>query len=159
MVVLDTLFKKKKISRIRDIELERYLNFLESSYLDNLRHCETVLDSFSRWSIISGYYAMHDITKLFIVKKLGIKIDFNVHTTTIIVLEELVKNGKMSKLLEKAYEEFLTLASDLDEAKGNRVKVQYYTGSSYSSKIYLDEAREFLEGVKSYIEKIKELMK
>ena len=158
MVTLDTLFKKKRMSRIKDLELERYLNFLESSYLDNFGHCKVVLSSFPRWSIISGYYAMHDITKFFIAKKFGIKIDFKVHITTIIVIENLIKNKEISRMLGNAHKEFLSLASDLDEAKNNRVKTQYYTGSSYSSKIYSNEAKRFLVEIKKYIAKIQELM-
>lgn len=156
MVKINTLFKK--ISRIRDIERERYLNFLENSYINNLQHSEKNLIEFPRWSIISGYYAMHDVTKLFICKKFGIKIDFNVHANTIIVLEKLIENKEIPKLLEKAYREFLDLSNDLNEAKQNRVKAQYYTGTAYSLKRYSEEAKDFLEQVKSYLNKIRELL-
>ncbi len=83
MVKIDTLFNEKKISRISELELGRYVNFFESSYKDNLEHSKKNILEFPRWSIISGYYAMHDITKLFIAKKFRIKIDFEVHATTI----------------------------------------------------------------------------
>ena len=134
MVKIDTLFKKKRISRIKDIEKERYLNFLKSSYINDFNHCKKNLNEFPRWSIISGYYSMHNVTKLFLVEKFSIKVDFKVHSTTIIVLEKLIENKRIPQLLEKAYKEFLNLSNDLNEAKENRVQAQYYTGTSYSNK-------------------------
>ena len=153
MVKIDTLLKEKKVSKIKDLEFERYLNFLQSSYLDNLKHSKFNLEGFPRWSIISGYYAMHDMTKLLIAKKFRIKIDFNVHANTILVLKELIQNKELSELLENAYVEFLSLASDLEEAKINRIKVQYYTGSIYSQERYSKEASEFLKSVTIYLDK------
>ncbi|MEK6934178.1 MAG: hypothetical protein AABW75_04870 [Nanoarchaeota archaeon] len=198
MVKINTLFKEKKISRISEFELERYANFFESSYKDNLEHSKKNIPYFPRWSIISGYYAMHDIkktmrhlalkgevcdrrssfgcsrnhhtikgvvfvkfldiTKLFIAKKYRIKIDFEVHATTIKLLRELVKYNEITLLFEKGYKEFLTLANDLEEARRDRSKVQYYTGTKFLIEEYKKRAFEFHEKVVLfYIEKIKEL--
>lgn len=59
------------MSKINEFELDRYINFFTVSYRDDLENCEYVKEKHPRWSIISGYYAMHDITKLFFAKKEG----------------------------------------------------------------------------------------
>ncbi|KHO54319.1 MAG: hypothetical protein QT10_C0017G0014 [archaeon GW2011_AR19] len=159
MVKIETLFKQKRISKINELELKRYLNFFENSYLENFEHCRKNLNEFSRWSIISGYYALHDITKLLIAKKFRIKIDFKVHLTTIQVLRELIKNKELAEILENGYKKFLTLANDLDEAKKERTKAQYYTGTAFMKEEYTKRAGESLKNVIAYINKIKELLK
>src|SRR3989338_1000002 len=114
MVKIEILLSEGKISKISELELKRYTDFFENSYKDNLDHCKSNLDKFPRWAIISGYYAMHDITKLLLAKKFRIKIDFEVHATTIKVLKELIKNKEIISLIEEGYKEFLTLANDLE---------------------------------------------
>ena len=140
--------------------MERYLNFFENSYKDNLEHSKANLINFPRWSIISGYYAMHDITKLLLTKKFRIKVEFEIHATTIKALRELIKNKEILSLIEKGYKELLTLAQDLDEAKKERIKAQYYTGTQLMRKEYEKRAEEFHKTVfLKYLEKIKELLK
>ncbi|MBU1203633.1 MAG: hypothetical protein KKG60_01035 [Nanoarchaeota archaeon] len=160
MVKIETLMEEKKISRINELELDRYINFFENSYEDNLRHSKTNLSKFPRWAIISGYYAMHDITKLLLAKKFRIKIEFEIHATTIKVLRELIKNKELLNLIERGYKEFLTLAQDLNEAKNERIKAQYYTGTKFMHKEYEGKAKEFYENiVLNYLEKIRGLLK
>lgn len=160
MVNIDTLFREGKISRIPEIELERYVNFFKISYIDNIEHAKYIKDKFPRWTIISGYYAMHDSTKLLIAKIYGLKIDFEVHSTTIKVLHELLKDKNLTHLLEEGYNEFIYLANDLAEAKKERVKTQYYTGSSYSKDKFKEKAEEFLTTVVDvYLLKINEIIK
>lgn len=159
MVKINTLFKKKRISRINELELGRYLNFFENSYYENLEHCKRNLNEFPRWSIISGYYSMHDITKLFIAKNYKLKVDFRVHLTRIQILRELTKNKELIEILEKGHKEFLNLANDLDEAKRERTKAQYYTGTAFMKGEYKKRADEFLKNVEDYINKIMRLMK
>ena len=157
MVQLNTLFRERKISRISDLEINRY-GFFENPYKDNLEHCKFCLEKFPRWSIISGYYAMHNITKLLIAKKFRIKIDFEVHATTIKILREMIKKKELDILLAKGYKEFLTLANDLEEAKRERTKAQYYTGTKFLKEEYMKRAGWFYEEiVLIYIEKIKNL--
>src|SRR3989338_9928282 len=91
---IESYFKKRLISRIAETEIPRYINFFENSYKENLEHCKFCLEKFPRWSLISGYYAMHDITKLFLAKKFSIKVDFNVHKTTIQILRKIIKIGR-----------------------------------------------------------------
>lgn len=50
MVSTETLFRERKISRISELELPRYLNFFENSYKDNLEHAKENLEKFPRWS-------------------------------------------------------------------------------------------------------------
>jgi len=160
MVKIDKLFEEGKISKINELELERYINFFENSVKDNLEHSKENLEKFPRWAIISGYYAMHDITKFLLAKKFRIKIEMEVHMTTIKVLQELIKNKEILNLIEKGYKEFLTLANDLAEAKKDRVKVQYYTGTSFMKEEYKTRAKSFYNSVVlTYLKKIQELLK
>ena len=101
MVKIETLLKENKISKINELELNRYVNFFNNSYQDNLNHCKANIESFPRWSIISGYYAMHDITKLLLAKRFRIKIEMEVHATTIKVLSELIRNKELLKEVMK----------------------------------------------------------
>jgi len=153
---LDYLLKIKRISRLVETEKPRYLDFFSNSYRENLEHCKFVIENFPRWSIISGYYAMHDMTKLFLADKFSLKIEFNVHQTTLEVLEEVLKDKEVITLLKEAYKEFLKLLNDLAEAKSKRTKAQYYTGASFLKKEYAKEAQGFYEEtVLNYLNKIK----
>ena len=151
----DFLFKSGKISRIIETEKTRYLNFFANSYKENLEHCKFVLERFPRWSIISGYYAMHDLTKLFLADKFEIKVDFNVHQTTIEVLSGLIKEKKIIEMLNLGYKEFLKLLNDLATARSKRTKAQYYTGTIFMKGKYKKDALEFLNNlVVPYLTKI-----
>src|SRR3989338_10692378 len=159
MVKIEILEKEGKISRIRETELERYIEFFTSSYQDNLSHAEDNIEKYPRWSIISGYYAMHDVSKLLIAKVYRLKIEREVHATTIKVLKELLKDEEILKLIEEGYEEFQNLANELSDAKKDRVKVQYYTGTRFMRDKYKKRASEFYKGVvESYVAKIKKLL-
>lgn len=135
--------KTGMISRINELELDRYCGFFSAASQDNLEHSKANRNTFPRWSIISAYYAMHDMTKLFLAKRYRIKIDYKVHMTTIHVLRHVLKDKKLLSLLEKGHEEFLAMANDLAEAKKERVKVQYYTGTPYLKELYRKRAEEF----------------
>lgn len=159
MVKIGVLIKEKKISKINELELERYVNFFESSVRDNLEHSKSNLEKFPRWAIISGYYAMHDITKLFLAKRFRLKVDLEVHSTTIKVLKELIDNKEILNLIEKGYKEFVTLANDLAEAKKDRVKVQYYTGTPFMREEYSRRAKLFYDSiVLVYLDKMRRLL-
>lgn len=159
MVKIEILIKEGKVSRINELELDRYDNFFENSYRDNLEHCKANQNNFPRWSIISGYYAMHDITKLFLAQKFRLKIELEVHSTTIKVLAELIRNKEILSLIKKGYKEFIILANDLAESKKERVKVQYYTGTKFMKEHYKERAENFIaETVLPYLEKIRKLL-
>ncbi len=159
MVNIDVLIREGKISRISELELSRYISFFENSYKDNLEHSKFAKEKFPRWSIISGYYAMHDITKLLLSKKFRLKVDLEVHSTTIKALRELIHNNSLLDLIDRGYKEFLFLANDLADAKKERVKTQYFTGTDYMMEEYKKRASEFIESVvEPCIEKIGRLL-
>ena len=159
MVKIEDLEKGKKISRIKETELDRYIEFFTESYQDNLRHSEDNKEIYPRWTIISGYYAMHDISKLLIAKVYRFKIEKEVHATTIKVLRELLKDEETLKLIEEGYEEFQSLADELNDAKKDRVKVQYYTGTKFMKEKYKKRAFEFYEDIViPYIKRIKKIL-
>lgn len=160
LTYLNLYFKNGSASRIIETELPRYINFFENTYKENLEHCKANLTSFPRWSIISGYYAMHDITKLFLAKKFNIKIDFNVHKTTLQIFKGLVKDRKILELLRLGYKEFIETANDLSEARKERTKAQYYTGTAFMKEKYRKKAEVFLSDIIiPYLNKLSELLK
>lgn len=160
MAKIAILKDRGKLSRISDLEISRYIDFFTNSYKDNLSHSEYVMEAYPRWSIISGYYAMHDITKLLLAKKFRLKVEREVHATAIETLRELIKDTILLQLLEDGYKEFLHLASDLEEARDERTKVQYYTGTPYLNAQYRKRAMEFHKTfVLIYLQKIEALLK
>ena len=159
MVKIEILIAEGKAVKISELELPRYVNFFENSYEENLEHSKAVALTYPRWSIISGYYAMHDITKLLLAKNFSLKIELEVHATTIKVLAELIKNAELLRLIEAGYNEFISLANDLATAKKERVKAQYYTGTKFMKEEYGKRASEFMsEVVAPYVERIKLLL-
>ena len=159
MVKIEILYKEKKISKIKETELVRYINFFSATYKDNLIHSEDNITKHPRWSIISGYYAMHDVSKLFIAKKYRFRIDRDIHATTIKVLKELLKDKETLKLIEKGFEEYKTLSDDLKDAKIERVKMQYYTGTPFLKEKYANKSKNFYyDVVMPYIKKIESIM-
>lgn len=155
-------------------ERENYLAFHKTAYLDDLKHSEEVVLKFPRWSIISGYYAMHDVTKLFLAAKFTTKITSpNIHEKTIIALREKIMDAatkeKLLKLLGNAKEVYFNieqlkekvLPQLLRQGKQERGKTQYYT-EYYTGmkKITAQKAIYFLDTfVKPYVKIIEGLMK
>jgi len=102
---------------------------------------------------------MHDITKLLLAKQFRLKVELEVHATTIKVLEEVVKNQELLGMLKQGYHEFISLANDLAEAKREIVKSQYYTGSEYLAQEYTRRAHSFMqEVVEPFLKKINLLL-
>ena len=63
-------------------------------------------------------------------------------------LSLLFKEGKISRI------------SDLEEAKRERIKVQYYTGTGFMREEYAKKSERFYESlVLPYLGKIKELLR
>lgn len=183
---LEVYLKQGLITKIIETELPRYLQFFEHTVKENKEHAEAVKESFPRWSIISGYYAMHDaedslncvafsgnpldrefwtkrrilcITKLFLAKQFSIKIELKVHKTAISLMKSLCNQKEILELLQTAYDEFLKMANDLAEAKTERVKAQYYTGSKFMKEKYKEKAEQFLKDtVDPYLLKMHSLL-
>lgn len=160
MVKIDVLIMEGKVRKIPELELPRYLNFFIHSSQDNIQHSKAVIDAFPRWSIISGYYAMHDRAKLFLAQKFRLQMELEVHATTIKVLREVLQNKDILHLFERGYAEFITLANDLAQAKQERVRSQYYTGTAYMVQEYRKKAQSFLnEVVEPFLLNMEELLK
>src|SRR3989344_6146945 len=158
--LFEKFLKKGRISKLNELEVERHVNFFDNSYKDNLEHSKENTENFPRWSIISGYYSMHDITKLLFAKKFRIKVELKVHETTIKLLKILIQDKELISFIEIGYHEFKNLANDLVEAKKERVKVQYYTGTEFMKEKYKEKATDFLQNiVMPYLEKILGLIK
>ena len=92
-------------------------------------------------------------------KKFRLKIELEVHATTIKVLRTLIKDMKITALIEKGYREFISLANDLAEAKKQRTNAQYYTGTGFMKERFQKMSEEFLlETVNPYMERIRMLL-
>jgi hypothetical protein len=158
VLTIEDLIADDRISRISDYEKPRYINFFNTIYKDDLELSRYVLEKHPRWSIISGYYAMHDITKLFLARNYGFKVnDIDVHGTTISLLSLVLRQSHedLVSLFESGYEEYKNMAGELYGARNERRKAQYYTGSEFSRDYYLSRARKFYdEKVEPYSEKI-----
>lgn len=154
-------------------EKENYLLFHKEAYKEDLRHAEETFLKFPRWSIISGYYAMHDLTKYFLALKFNIKISSpDIHSRTIVALEFFIKDAELKKkllfMLKEAKEMFFDterlkeriLPLLLKQAKKERGKSQYYTEDySKERKINSQRAAYFLDNfVKPYIKLLEGLL-
>jgi len=151
-----------------------YIKFHENAFEEDLIHAEKNVLEFPRWSIISGYYCMHDVTKLFLAKKFNIKIASpDIHSKTIEALEHFIKDNELKKKLlellddakdiyystERLKEKILPVL--LRRAKQERGKAQYYSEDyTKEMKVNSQKASYFLDTiVKPYVEIIKGLMK
>jgi hypothetical protein len=164
--MVKTLYEFRAQGTITDlgpIEKGPYTSFLGITYQDNVKASEFLLVKFPRWSIIAGYYAMHDITKLFLAKQYSLKLSRpEVHAATIQALRELIKRKDIISLLEKAedeYDQIISLHLALLQAKDEREKTQYYTSEKKEAAVNMQKASYFLEKlVKPYLKLVKELM-
>lgn len=156
-----------EIGSIKDLEATDkifYLSFLKKSYKEDLAHSKTVLLSSPKWSIISGYYAMHNITKYYLALKYNKKIDLpDVHEATINASKELIKNNEIKNLIETAifeFEEIIPIYYSLVSAKKERKNLQYYSNNSNKiDNLTLEKANYFLNNiVEKYIELIELLI-
>ncbi|MFH1182397.1 MAG: hypothetical protein V1702_05545 [Candidatus Woesearchaeota archaeon] len=154
-------------------ERENYLAFHGAAYNEDLRHAEKNVFEFPRWSIISGYYCMHDLTKLFLAAKFNAKITSpEIHAKSIEALEYFIKDKMLrEKILEllKEAKEFYYSAERLKErilptllrkGKEERGKAQYYSEDySQKAKTNAQKAAYFLETiVKPYVKLVRGLM-
>lgn len=142
-------------------EKENYIDFHKKAFEEDLKHAEKNLLEFPRWSIISGYYAMHDVTKLFLAQKYNLKLSSpDIHAKTIRTLGRVIKDEnlkkKLLKLLKEAKDMYYSverlkekvLPVLLKRGKQERTKSQYYT-EDYTKKSLVDsrKASYFLEKI------------
>ena len=142
-------------------EKENYLVFHRAAFEEDQKHAEKNLLDFPRWSIISGYYCMHNVTKLFLAEKFNVKISSpEIHAKTIEALEHFIKNDELKKklldLLKDAKDIYYsverlkekTLPAMLRRGKQERGKAQYY------SEDYTKETRANSQKAAYFLEKI-----
>ena len=159
------MVEEEIIVKLSEIEKEDYCSFLSYTWKDNLKACEANLKKFPRWSIIAGYYAMHDLAKLFLAKNFNLKITKRVHFATVVALENVFKEDKLRKKViillkeaEKYYEE-VEPSIYLKLAKKERERVQYYTDKKLDFENYQHKASYFLSYiVNPFIEILKKLI-
>lgn len=155
-------------------EKENHIQFHKNVFEEDLKHAEKNILEFPRWSVISRYYCMHDLTKLFLADKFNIKISSpEIHTKTIEALEYFIKDFELKKkllgLLKEAKDIYYaaerlkekTLPILLKRGKQERGKAQYYSEDyKEKTKINPQKASYFLDTIViPYVKIIKELMK
>ncbi len=149
-----------KYEFLSEIEKNSWIDFHRWAYEDDLKQANETKSP--RWKIIQGYYAMHDLAKLFLGKEFNLKIKHpEIHAKVIEALEKNLKGAdkeKIINLLNKAQEKFkdieLKRLEDvvelLKEAKREKGKSQYYT-DRFSISIFEErlkkEADEFIENI------------
>lgn len=163
--IFEEFTKSGVIVRLEEAEKPRYCSFLEYTWQDNLEASKFTLLKFPRWSIIAGYYAMHDLAKLFLAKNFALKITERVHFATIVAMQEVVKDAELKSSLvdllkesEKYFSE-AELPAFLKVAKREREKAQYYTGKAVDFKNYQTNSAYFAENIaEPFVKLLKELM-
>jgi len=73
MVKIETLANEGKVSKIRELELERYLNFFENSYKDNLSHCKRNVENFQDGVLSQVIVQCMMLQNCFLQKNSGLK--------------------------------------------------------------------------------------
>lgn len=146
------------IRRLPEVEKEKYLSFHDKLWKEDFRICKLLIDKSPRWSIISGYYAMHGLAKYLLAKRFNLKISGKfVHAAVIEALKKFLGED-FAKNFKEA-EDFVSLEEIpelLDFAKRERAKSQYYSGRAL--KFSEENAKEFFEEiVKPFVEKVLEL--
>lgn len=155
--------------KLNEIEREIWIKFHEFAYRDDLKLSEKIKDSNPRWSIISGYYAMHDIAKLYLGKIYNLKISGeNVHKQTIdalkLVLKDKKEADKIFELLKDAEKEISEISAEqipylLMSGKKERGKAQYYSADVLTDNgEYAKKAKWFIEYIVKVFIKILEEM-
>ncbi len=154
----EELVKLGSIRKLGELEKKDYIKFYKDSWKEDLAVAETLVEKSPKWSIISGYYAMHDLAKLFLATK-GIKVSGKfVHVAVIEALRSVIEKEESIKLMEDAFEKVKFLPEFLEFARAERSKAQYY--SKRLKTFSVREAREFLDDiVKPFIKNLKELIK
>ncbi len=155
-------------------EKANYVDFHQTAAEDDLKHAEKNILDFPRWSIISGYYCMHDLTKLFLAEKFNVKVSSpEIHAKTIEALEHFIKDDRLKnrllELLKEAKNIYYsaerlkerTLPTLLRRGKQERGRAQYYSEDhTGKARVNPQKAVYFLETiVKPYVELVRGLMK
>jgi hypothetical protein len=94
------------VRKLPEIEKKTYISFHEKAWKEDLETARNLVEKSPKWSVIAGYYAMHNLTKLFLAKKFNLKISGKfVHAATIEALRKFLKDKTLVKKLECALDE------------------------------------------------------
>lgn len=164
-------------TELSEFDRPTYVEFHEWSYQDSSSLAEEVKGKSPRWCIVIGYYAMHDITKLYLGKIHNKRISGErIHAKTINTLREVIADPVTKKkiigALRKAREKYELFSEDdekiivdiLKHAKNERGKQQYYQSRTFSASVFEEsmkkQAEDFLEKtVKPFLEFMEEMIK
>ncbi len=153
--------------KLNPLEKERYIEWHKQNAELDLKDAELILDKSQKWSIIAGYYAMHNAAKYYLGKVHGFKISApGAHEETLKMLEKLLikapTHQEIKKLINEAEKEFeilmgadaSTIADYYKVGREKREKQTYYT--QFQGK--KEDAQRFLnEIVKPFIKIIMKL--
>lgn len=153
------------MTNLSPIERETWITFHETAYKEDLLLAGKITKEHPRWAIVIGYYAMHDIVKLYLGKIHNIKIiPPEVHRKTIDelrrVLIESEEKRKILLLLEQAEKELLKFGVEaipdlLETARTERGKAQYYS-REFKKIDYSTKAQSFVDKIVKTFVKIME---
>ncbi len=158
--------------RLTTEETARWIKFHQAVYQEDRKMAAKVITDSPRWSIIMAYYAMHNISKLYLGKIHKLKISGqNVHAKTLFFITKYAKQDakKIIPMLEKAKQEYEAITSSsiwviprmLPKGRDERTKTQYYDASkSEKSGIELVRAAQYFidNFMKPYIKIIEGLL-
>jgi len=155
-----------EVNSIRDLSLDEkefYLSYLENAYKEDFTHAKNSLETSPKWTIIAGYYAMHNISKYYLGLKFNKKLTLpNIHSATIQAIKEFITNNKINEILEKIekYDEIEPLYFELRKGRDERSKTQYYINKYKSTNnITYQKAKNFIENiVEKYITVLESLI-
>lgn len=140
-------------------EKKGWILFQELAYKEDVKLAEELVLKYPRWSVVAGYYAMHDITKLYLAKIHNMKISGEkVHSAAIELLKEVLSEGnekqRLLDLLTEAEKEYRILREGkihlfLRQGRDERTTAQYYLGrdNEMFSVNFSRKASDFLETI------------
>ena len=152
--------KTGTIRNLPEIERDDYVKFYEDLWKEDYEICRDLVEKSPRWSIISGYYAMHNLAKLFLAKNFRLKINGKfIHAAVIEALRKCLNNEDILKKLEKGKQEcnLEEIPNTIEFAKREIAKSQYYsragTKANSNKTIYFlkNIVRPFIETLKKYV--------
>lgn len=158
---------------IMDItEKEIYVEWHNYAYQDDLESAEELIEKHPRNAIVLGYYAMHNIAKMYLGDVFSIKIPKDdTHSVTLKALKEKiakeVTRKRVVELMKKAQEEYEIFSKPKPEmlsalyryGKSERASNSYYHSKQKAEKrAESEKVQEFIETiVKPFIQIMKEL--
>ena len=137
---------------------EAYLMFHRLAYREDLELSRTLLARSPRWSIITGYYAMHNLAKLYLGAEHGIRITGeHIHESVVRELDKALRHtSERKRLLDllatadaafKGLQQPREVAELLERGRRNRSAANYYLREGSTAIVQMDQAKQFQDGV------------